>query len=96
MNEIEIARRELGGSLAQCMQASPGVQQRFEITGDKAAVEGSFIRTHADTAAAALRIARDWAQQGIHGIMITNPKGESYALDRFGMIASAKEGSDRS
>jgi hypothetical protein len=36
-------------------------------------------------------MARQWAAQGIRGIIITNPKGEPYVLDRFGMIASAKE-----
>ena len=63
----------------------------FEITGHKAGLEGSFIRTHAGTATEALRMARQWAGQGILGITITNPKGESYDLDRFDMIASTKE-----
>jgi hypothetical protein len=63
---------------------------RYEITGLKAAYEGASIRTEADTATAALHMARQWAAQGVRGI-ITNPQGESYTLDRFGMIASAKE-----
>ena len=49
----------------------------FEITGHKAAVEGSFIRTQAHTAADALRFAREWAEQGVSGITIVNAKGES-------------------
>jgi len=66
----------------------------FEITGHKAAVEGSFIRTQAHTAADALRFAREWAEQGVSGITIVNTKGESYDIDRFGMIVSAKEAPD--
>ena len=64
---------------------------RYEITGLKAAYEGASIRAEADTATAALHMARQWAAQGVRGIIITNPQGESYTLDRFGMIASAKE-----
>jgi len=66
----------------------------FEITGLKAAVEGSFIRTQAHTAAHALRFAREWAEQGVSGITIVNAKGESYDIDRFGMIVSAKQAPD--
>ena len=66
----------------------------FEITGHKAAVEGSFIRAQAHTAADALRFAREWAEQGVSGITIVNAKGESYDIDRFGMIVSAKEAPD--
>ena len=67
----------------------------FEITGHKA---GAFVRTQAHTAADALRFAREWAEQGITGITIANPKGESYDIDGFGMIVSTKEegsGDDR-
>ena len=63
----------------------------FEITGHKPGLAGSFIRTQAHTAADALRFAREWAEQGITGITIVNPKGESYDIDGFGMIVSSKE-----
>ena len=66
----------------------------FEITGHKAGLEGAFVRTQAHTAADALRFAREWTEQGITGITIVNPKGESYDIDRFGMIVSAKEAPD--
>jgi len=62
--------------------------------GTRAAVEGSFIRAQAHTAADALRFAREWAEQGVSGITIVNAKGESYDIDRFGMIVSAKEAPD--
>ena len=52
---------------------------------------GAFVRTQAHTAADALRFAREWAEQGITGITIVNPKGESYDIDGFGMIVSTKE-----
>ena len=32
-----------------------------------------------------------WAGQGITGITIVNPKGESYDIDGFGLIVSTKE-----
>ena len=54
----------------------------FEITGHKPGLEGAFD---------ALRFAREWAEQGLTGITIVNPKGESYDIDRFGMIVSATE-----
>ena len=63
----------------------------FEITGHKAGLAGSFIRTQAHTAADALRFAREWAGQGVTGITIVNHKGESYDIDGFGMIVSTKE-----
>jgi hypothetical protein len=56
---------------------------RYEIRGLKAAYDGASIRTEADTAIAALRMARQWAAQGVRGIIITNPEGKSYALDRW-------------
>jgi len=69
----------------------------FEITGHKPGLEGAFIRTQAHTAADALRFAREWAEQGVTGITIVNPKGESYDIDGFGTIVSTKEeGSDAS
>ena len=43
------------------------------------------------TAADALRFAREWAEQGVTGITIVNSKGESYDIDRFGMIVSTIE-----
>ena len=49
----------------------------FEITGHKPGLEGAFVRTQAHTAADALRFAREWAEQGLTGITIVNPKGES-------------------
>jgi hypothetical protein len=61
---------------------------RYEISGLKAVDEGFSIRTVAESAAGALRIACQWAEQGVQNITITNPGGESYDLDRFGMIAS--------
>ena len=70
----------------------------FEITGHKAGLEGAFVRTKAHTVADALRFAREWAEQGITGITIVNPKGESYDIDGFGMIVGTKEegsGDDR-
>jgi hypothetical protein len=63
----------------------------FEITGHKAGLEGAFVRTQAHTAADALRFAREWAGQGVTGITIVNPKGESYDIDGFGLIVSTKE-----
>ena len=63
----------------------------YEITGHKADLEGAFIRTRAHTAADALRFAREWAEQGVHGITIVNSEGQSYDIDRFGMIVSTKE-----
>jgi hypothetical protein len=35
--------------------------------------------------------AREWAQQGVTGITIVNPQGESYDIDGFGMIVSTTE-----
>ena len=70
----------------------------FEITGHKPGLEGAFVRTQAHTAADALRFAREWAEQGITGITLVHPKGESYDIDGFGMIVSTKEegsGADR-
>ena len=52
------------------------------------------IRTQAHTAADALRFAREWADQGVRGITIVNPQGESYDIDRFGMIVSTNEEQD--
>jgi hypothetical protein len=49
------------------------------------------VRVQAHTAADALRFAREWAEQGLTGITIVNPKGESYDIDRFGIIVSARE-----
>ena len=63
----------------------------FEITGHKAGLEGAFVRTQAHTAADALRFAREWAELGLTGITIVNPEGESYDIDRFGMIVSTTE-----
>ena len=63
----------------------------FEIIGHKAGLEGAFVRTQAHTAADALRFAREWAGQGVTGITIVNPKGESYDIDGFGLIVSTKE-----
>jgi hypothetical protein len=63
----------------------------FEITGHKASLEGAFVRTQTPTAADALRFAREWAEQGVTGITIVNSKGESYDIDRFGMIVSTIE-----
>jgi hypothetical protein len=63
----------------------------FEITGHKASLEGAFVRTQAHTAADAFRFAREWAEQGVTGITIVNPKGESYDIDRFGMIVSTND-----
>src|SRR5215217_6756071 len=63
----------------------------FEITGHKAGLEGAFVRTQAQTAADALRFAREWAGQGVTGITIVNPKGESYDIDadtRFAFVIS--------
>jgi len=33
----------------------------------------------------------EWAEQGLTGITIVNPKGESYDIDRFGMIVSTTQ-----
>ena len=49
------------------------------------------MRTQAHTAADALRFAREWAEQGLTGITIVNPKGVSYDIDRFGIIVSTTE-----
>ena len=63
----------------------------FKITGHKPGLEGAFVRTQAHTAADALRFAREWGEQGLTGITIVNPKGESYDIDRLGMIVSTTE-----
>jgi hypothetical protein len=63
----------------------------YEITGHKPHLQGAFSRTVAASATAALRIARQWAEQGMTGITIVTPKGESYDLDNFGMIVSTKD-----
>ena len=60
----------------------------FEITGHKPGLEGAFVRVQAHTAANALRFAREWAEQGLTGITIVNPEGESYEIHRFGTIVS--------
>ena len=60
----------------------------FEITGHKPGLEGAFVRTQAHTAADALRFAREWAEQGLTGITIVNPKGKSYDIDRFPLDAT--------
>src|SRR5215207_10730468 len=65
------------------MVASSRTAMAFEITGHKPGLEGAFVRTQAHTAADALRFAREWAEQGLTGITIVNPKGESYDIDRF-------------
>ena len=39
----------------------------------------------------ALRFGRECAEQGLTGITIVNPKGESYDIDRFGMIVSTTD-----
>ena len=39
----------------------------------------------------ALRFARECAEQGLTGITIINPKGESYDIGRVGMIVSTRE-----
>ena len=64
----------------------------YEITGHKTGLEGAFIRTQAHTASDALRFAREWAEQGVIGITIVSPKGESFDIDGFGMIVSTNEG----
>jgi hypothetical protein len=64
----------------------------YEITGHKTGLEGAFIRTQAHTASDALRFAREWAEQGVTGITIVSPKGESFDIDRFGMIVSTNVG----
>jgi hypothetical protein len=73
--------------------AASGIPLGVTITRSwyKAGVEGSFIRTQAHTAADALRFAREWAEQGVRGITIVNPQGESYDIDGFGKIVSTKE-----
>jgi hypothetical protein len=49
----------------------------FLITGDKPGLAGALVRTDAHTAADALRFAREWAEQGVRGITIVNPQGQS-------------------
>ena len=63
----------------------------FEITGHKPGLEGAFVRTQAHTAADALRFAREWAKQGLTGITIVNPKGQSYDIDRFGRSSAPRK-----
>jgi hypothetical protein len=58
----------------------------YHITGRGADSAGGGVATSTETAAAALAIARQWASQGVTNIIITNPEGESFDLDRFGMI----------
>jgi hypothetical protein len=76
-----------------------GVKQEpelpYRITGLAVTGTGGELATSAGTAKKALEIARQWASQGATSIIITNPEGESYDLDHFGMVASTKEeGSD--
>jgi hypothetical protein len=68
----------------------------YRITGLAVIGTGGEIATSAGTAKKALEIARQWASQGATNIIITNPDGQSYDLDRFDMIASTKEDSDAS
>jgi hypothetical protein len=62
----------------------------YRIAGEIRNGGGSVIATAA-SAKAALDLARQWAQQGVRDIMITNPHGELYDLDGFGRIASRRE-----
>ena len=77
--------------VAVASAAGPTDPMAFEITGHKPGLEGALVRTQAHTAADALRFAREWAEQGLTGITIVNPKGVSYDIDRFGMIVSTTE-----
>ena len=61
----------------------------YKITGRN--VLGGVISTGASTAKEAMKDARQWADDGVTGITITNPAGESYDMDRFGMVLSTKE-----
>jgi hypothetical protein len=62
----------------------------YRITG-LAHSAGGEMATSGENAKKALEIARQWAAQGVSNIIITNPDGESYDLDRFGMIARTKD-----
>ena len=62
----------------------------YRITG-LAHRAGGEMATSGENAKKALEIARQWAAQGVSNIIITNPDGESYDLDRFGMIARTKD-----
>lgn len=64
----------------------------YQIKGERQS--GGGIGEWAESAHAALKLARQWASQGVQNITITNPKRETYDLDRFGMIASTKEESE--
>jgi hypothetical protein len=83
---------EFGGEpLRSCGSEKRELSLPYEITGHKPHLQGAFSRTVAATATAALRIARQWAQQGMTGITIVTPRGESYDLDNFGMIVSTTD-----
>jgi hypothetical protein len=62
----------------------------YQIKGVR--TEGGEIGTWTDGPKAALKLARQWADQGVRNITITNPKGESYDLDYFGQIVSTQPG----
>jgi hypothetical protein len=57
----------------------------YEITGHNVQSDRGWKRH------GGLRIARQWAEQGMTGITIVTPKGESYDLDNFGMFVSTKD-----
>jgi hypothetical protein len=59
----------------------------YRITG-LAHSAGGEMATSGETAKKALEIARQWAAQGVSNIIITNPEGESYDLDHFGMTSA--------
>ena len=62
----------------------------YRITGLAVTGTGGELATSAATATKALEIAREWASQGAINIIITNPEGQSFDLDRFDMITSTK------
>ena len=52
---------------------------------------GAAIGAATERAKDAVQIARQWANEGVTSITITNPQGESYDIDRFGMTLSTME-----
>jgi hypothetical protein len=86
---------EVRGEPLKLLQRKRELSLPYEITGHKPHLQGAFSRTVATTATAALRIARQWAQQGMTGITIVTPRGESYDLDNFGMIVSTTDEESR-
>jgi hypothetical protein len=81
-----------GAPVAHSLPIPYAWQMPYQLKGVRA--QGGEIGAWTEGAKAALRTARQWAAQGVKNITITNPKGECYDLDHFGMIVSTKPDKD--